>query len=92
MEKKTGKVSETKRHALMRRIYDDAQLVLVKMNEVQTLCVKLDEGTGTPADEYDWASLLLDMANDYKLGSHCDRETLATLCCDIDDEYRRELK
>ena len=59
MEVFKKKISETKKHALMRRLYDEAQLVLVKMNEVQTLCIRLDEGTGTPADEYDWASLLL---------------------------------
>ena len=85
MEVFKKKISETKKHALMRRLYDEAQLVLVKMNEVQTLCIRLDEGTGTPADEYDWASLLHDMACDYKLGSWSDRETLAELCCDIDD-------
>ena len=71
---------------LCKRLYDDAKVVIEAMNEVQVLVLRLQDSKDADTEAYELANKLLDIANEYSLGSVKDRKELAEVVFGIDKD------
>ena len=73
------------------RLNEDAKVLISAMNEVQVLVIRLQDKKEADTEAYELANKLLDLANEYSLGSVKDRKELEDMVFGIDNDMVENL-